>query len=145
MYIIIYLQEFLLNNLKVIYGQIIIKFQYFLPIFAGGSFFFFAGGRFLFSQEDRTSQRPPAKIIFAGRRPPRLRRSVIFIVVCLQANGCPACEDRFPSPMIMLFLVVKISIVITEWLGGLACRDKHTGYHILHDIYILASGHHCTQ
>jgi hypothetical protein len=36
-----YLQEFLINNLKVIYGQIIFKFQYFLPIFAGGSFLFF--------------------------------------------------------------------------------------------------------
>ena len=95
MYIIIYLQEFLLNNLKVIYGQIIIKFQYFLPIFAGGSFFFFAGGRFLFSQADRTSQRPP-----------RLRRSVIFTVVGLQADCRPACEDPFRPLVIMLFLVM---------------------------------------
>jgi hypothetical protein len=69
-------------------------------------FFFFAGGRFLFSQADRTSQRPPAKIIFAGGRPPRLRRSAIFIVVGIQTDGRPACEDPFRPLAIMLFLVV---------------------------------------
>jgi hypothetical protein len=112
MYIIIYLQEFLLNNLKVFYGQIIIKFQYFLPIFIGRSFFF-AGGRFLFSQADRTSQHPPAKIIFTGGRPPRLRRSAIFTVVGLQADGRLACKDPFRPLAIMLFLVVLCTSGLT--------------------------------
>ncbi len=115
-----YMQEFLLNDLKVIYGQIIIKFQYFLPIFTGE--FFFVGGRFLFSQVDRTSQRPPANIIFAGGRPPRLPISAIFTVVGLHADGRPACEDRFRPLAIMLFLVVFISscfvdkVIYEAWL-----------------------------